>query len=117
LDEVKKKKSVFVTTLGFIEEFIESIRNRTQDIFKDKFTGCDYLIMDDIDDIRGKIETQNELVYMLNLLLNTGKTVIISGSAHPDSKPGLESRLAARLSWGKVVEIKPHGMSAIKPEY
>ncbi len=71
-------KVLFVSTEQFINEFINSIRNQTQESFKIRYRNVDILLIDDIQFLENKEETQNEFFHTFNALYESGKQIVLT---------------------------------------
>lgn len=103
-------KVLYVTSETFMNEYIESIVNRTsaQD-FRNKYRKTDLLLIDDIQFLQRKEGTQEEFFNTFNdLYLNSGQ-IVLSSDRSPSMLENLEERLSSRFEWGMVAEIdKPN---------
>ncbi len=106
-DEKPYLKVLFVSTEQFINEFITSIRNRTQESFKIKYRDVDILLIDDIQFLENKEETQNEFFHTFNALHENKKQIIISSDRPPKQIATLADRLRTRFEWGMITDIQP----------
>lgn len=97
----------YITTETFINEFITSIKNSTQEDFKKQYRIVDVLLVDDIQFLSGKEETQNEFFHRFNDLHENQKQIVISSDKPPQQLAKLEERLQTRFQWGILTDIKP----------
>src|SRR3990167_2283745 len=95
-----RKKVLYITSERFTSEFITSISNQTIDSFKNKYRNKDVLIIDDIQFIAGKEQTQEEFFHTFNTLHETNKQIILSSDRTQRSIPTLEERLRSRFEGG-----------------
>ncbi len=100
-------KVLYVPTEQFITEFINSIRNRTQESFKIKYRNVDILLIDDIQFIENKEETQNEFFHTFNNLHENKKQIVITSDRPPKQISTLADRLRTRFEWGMITDIQP----------
>ncbi len=100
-------KVLYVPTEQFIAEFINSIRNRTQESFKIKYRNVDILLIDDIQFIENKEETQNEFFHTFNNLHENKKQIVITSDRPPKLISTLADRLRTRFEWGMITDIQP----------
>lgn len=99
-------KKIFYTTLErFAAEYIQSVNNNKSSLFKDRYKKYDVLILDDIQFIKGKEKTQEELFHIFNYLYDLNKQIIFSSDKHPNFITGLEDRLKSRFNAGMIVDI------------
>ena len=100
-------KVLYVTSEQFINDFISSIRTNTTQSFKIKYRDVDILLIDDIQFIEKKEETQNEFFHTFNSLYENKKQIIISSDRPPRQLSTLEDRLRSRFEWGMITDIQP----------
>lgn len=100
-------KILYVPSEQFINEFIFSIRTNTTESFKIKYRDVDILLIDDIQFLEKKEETQNEFFHTFNTLYDNKKQVVISSDRPPKQLNSLTDRLITRFSWGMITDIQP----------
>jgi chromosomal replication initiator protein len=96
----------YVTSEAFLNEFIDAVRNRTNDAFKRRYRDIDVLLVDDIQFIEGKPETQEEFFHTFNHLHQTSRQIVLSSDRSPD-QIGIEDRLRSRFQQGLMTDIQP----------
>jgi chromosomal replication initiator protein len=107
-EAIKNGKSViYATSEEFMNAFIESLRNKTPDRFRQKYRECDYLLIDDIQFFSGKVETQVEFFNTFNALHSEKKQIILTSDKPPKKIAGFEDRLRSRFEWGMIIDIQP----------
>jgi chromosomal replication initiator protein len=99
-------KVLYVPTEQFINEFINSIMSNTQSSFKIKYRDVDILLIDDIQFIEKKEETQNEFFHTFNNLYENKKQIVISSDRPPKQLSTLTDRLRSRFEWGMITDIQ-----------
>lgn len=99
-------KVLFVSTGDFITEFINAIRNRTQESFQIKYRNVDILLIDDIQFLEKKEETQNEFFHVFNSLHQNRKQIVISSDRPPKQIATLTDRLRTRFEGGMITDIQ-----------
>jgi len=107
---VKKRddqKILYLPADVYLNEFIQSIKNKTAHLFRQKFRKLDFLLIDDIHFIAGKEGTQEEFFHTFNFLYDQRKQIILSSDRPPKEISFLEKRLVSRFEWGLLVEILP----------
>ncbi len=100
------KNIVYTSTQTYINDFLESIRNKATSSFNEVYNNADVLIIDDIQFIAGKDKTMEEFFNTFNLLHQNNKQIIISADQPPRSIPTLPDRLRSRFEWGMTVDIQ-----------
>ncbi|GAA5416562.1 chromosomal replication initiator protein DnaA [Paraliobacillus ryukyuensis] len=107
LDHNPAAKVVYLTSEKFTNEFINSIRDNTAENFRNKYRSIDVLLIDDIQFLAGKEQTQEEFFHTFNTLHEESKQIIISSDRPPKEIPTLEDRLRSRFEWGLITDITP----------
>ncbi len=106
--KAKNKNMVIVyqTTDRFISEFINAIRFNKMHKFQSKYRNLDALLIDDVQFISNKEQTQEAFFHIFNVLYESNKQIVLSSDTVPNSIKGLEERLRSRLAWGLVADIQ-----------
>lgn len=109
-DMLKKNpqtRILYVSSEKFTNEFVASVKSGKAKEFKDRYRNVDLLLIDDIQFIGGKEQTQEEFFHTFNELHQQGKQVVLSSDRPPKAIPALEDRLRSRFEWGMIVDIAP----------
>ena len=91
----------------FTNEFVAALRERTSEEFRNKYRSIGMLLIDDIQFIGGKEQTEESFFHTFNELHNTNRQIVITSDCPPKSMPLLEERLRSRFEWGLIVDIQP----------
>ena len=101
-----EKKVLYVTSETFMNEYVESIVNRTSaQGFRTKYRTTDLLLIDDIQFLQRKEGTQEEFFNTFNDLHMNSNQIVMTSDRPPGNLENLEERLRSRFEWGMVAEI------------
>jgi len=106
LKDNPRARVLYVTSEKFINEFVQSIRERDTQKFKEYYRDVDVLMIDDVQFLAGKGKTQEELFHTFNALHAQNKQIILSSDRSPKAIPTLEDRLRSRLAGGMQIDIQ-----------
>jgi chromosomal replication initiator protein len=107
IDHNPNAKVVYLSSEKFTNEFINSIRDNKAVDFRNKYRSVDVLLIDDIQFLAGKEQTQEEFFHTFNTLHEESKQIVISSDRPPKEIPTLEDRLRSRFEWGLITDITP----------
>ncbi len=95
----------YMSAEKFMYRFIAAIRSQSTMEFKGELRGVDVLMIDDLQFLIGKDNTQEEFFHTFNALVDAGKQIIVSADKSPSDLSGIEDRLRTRLGWGMVADL------------
>ena len=96
---------VYMSAEKFMYRFIGAIRSHSTMAFKEELRGCDVLMVDDLQFLIGKDNTQEEFFHTFNALVEAGKQIVVSADKSPSDLNGIEDRLRTRLGGGVVADL------------
>lgn len=105
LENNQQTKILYVSSEKFTNEFVTSVKEGRAKEFKDRYRNVDLLLIDDIQFIGGKEQTQEEFFHTFNELHQQGKQVVLTSDRPPKAIPSLEDRLRSRFEWGMIADI------------
>jgi len=97
----------YVSSETFMNRFVEAIRNKQLQEFKDRYRKNDVLLVDDIQFMEGKEGLQEEFFHTFNSIQQDGGQIVLTSDRSPDSISTLEDRLRSRFKMGLVTHIQP----------
>ena len=98
----------YLTAQQFSSEMVSRIKSNTMDEFKAKYhNNCDVLLIEDVQSLTGKVKTQEELNELLDVLMKSGKRIILTGSNAPRELTNIDESFRSRMSAGLISTISP----------
>lgn len=98
----------YLSAEGFVNEFIESVKNKSTNLFHNRYrSSFDAFLIDDIQYIGGKEKSEEEFFHTFNHLFGSHNQVVLTSDKPPKELHNLEERLITRLQQGLVVDVKP----------
>ncbi len=101
---------LYVTAEQFTSEFIAAIRTRSTEDFRAKYRSVDVLLVDDVQFLAGKEQTQEAFFHTFNDLYNSSGQVVLASDRPPRALSDLEDRLRSRFEWGLMADISAPDM-------
>lgn len=105
LKKYKDKTVRYMTADKFITEYVSAVKKKWVERLRQKYAEVDVIIIDDVQFLSKKEQTQNELYNIFNILYDAQKQIIISGDRSPKELTEIEPRLKSRFEWGIIVDI------------
>jgi len=105
LSKDPSKKVLYINSEKFTNDFIFAIKSGQTDKFKQTYRNIDVLLIDDIQFIAGKEQTQEEFFHTFNALHQNNKQIVISSDRPPKAIQEIENRLISRFEWGMIADI------------
>ncbi|MCL2777675.1 MAG: chromosomal replication initiator protein DnaA [Polyangiaceae bacterium] len=98
---------LYVSAERFVNEFVQSVQEGRMAEFRSRFRDrCDLLLVDDIQFLASKTQTQEEFFHAFNTLHQADKQIIVTSDKYPQQLERMEERLVSRFSWGLVADIQ-----------
>ncbi|MFQ6117801.1 MAG: chromosomal replication initiator protein DnaA, partial [Candidatus Bipolaricaulia bacterium] len=98
---------LYTTSERFAIELVEAIRAGKTSRFRSKYREIDLLLIDDVQFLKKKEGTQEELFHTFNELYNRDRQIVLSSDRPPEELKELQERLVSRFRWGLVADIQP----------
>ena len=97
----------YATVEDFTAEFVQAVRGRNTDGFRERFRDVDVLLLDDVQFLADKVRTKEELFHTFNALYESGRQLVITSDRSPTDLEAFEARLKERFECGLVAELEP----------
>ncbi|HEY8364979.1 MAG TPA: chromosomal replication initiator protein DnaA [Haloplasmataceae bacterium] len=106
LDNDPNKKILYVKTEVFIEDYVKKIKNKSDEEFKEKYDDIDVLLIDDIQFLSKKEQSQLEFFKIFEKMHNENKQIVVTSDRPTFELKDMMDRLTSRFEWGAQVDIK-----------
>ena len=106
-EERPQARILYVSAEKFVNEFVQSLQEGRMNEFRARYRDrCDLLLVDDIQFLASKTQTQEEFFHAFNALHQADKQIIVTSDKYPQQLEKMEERLISRFSWGLVADIQ-----------
>ena len=106
-EKMPNAKILYITANNFVEEYVKFVRGEKESqSLKDFFKNVDVLLLDDVQFLANKPQTEEMFFYIYNDLVNRGKQIVITSDRQPNELNKMEDRLVTRFTQGLVVNIQ-----------
>ena len=100
-------KIVYIKGDDFLNDFISLVRQNRGEEFRAKYRDADLLLVDDVQFVAGKEQSQNEFFHTFNALYEAGHQIVLTSDRTPSEMTLLDDRLRTRFDWGLTVDVQP----------
>jgi chromosomal replication initiator protein len=97
----------YVSSEEFTNDFINSIRDDKAQAFQRRYRDVDVLLIDDIQFLQGRVQTQEEFFHTFNTLHTANRQIVITSDVSPQQLSGFEDRMRTRFTWGLTTDVQP----------
>ena len=101
-----KLRVLYTSSEQYTNEFIRALRERNTEEFRNKYRSTDMLLIDDINFVTGKDQTEESLFHTINELQNANRQIVVTADCPPQYIPGMGERLRSRLQGGLIADIQ-----------
>ena len=102
-----KARIAYVKGDDLTNELVDAIREGKTADMREKYRQADLLLVDDVQFIAGKKQTQEEFFHTFNTLYESGRQIVLTSDRPPSEMTQLEDRLRTRFEWGLLVDVAP----------
>src|SRR5579864_6475129 len=105
--ERPQARILYVSAEKFVNEFVQSLQENRMSEFRSRYRErCDLLLVDDIQFLASKTQTQEEFFHAFNALHQADKQIVVTSDKYPQQLERMEERLVSRFTWGLVADIQ-----------
>lgn len=104
--ERPRSRIVYGSADSFTTEYITALSERRMDEFRARYHECDALLIDDIQSLAGRNQTQEEFFNTFNILHACDKQIVLAADKYPQQLDRMEQRLVSRFTWGLVADVQ-----------
>lgn len=101
----------YTTAESFTNEFVDALRSSGAEAFKRRYRDLDVLLVDDVQFLEGKPNTEEEFFHTFNALYEGGSQLVLSADRIPSRLSTLAERLRDRFEWGLTVAVEPPNLA------
>lgn len=102
-----RARILYLSAERFTNEFIWSLQNHQINAFRDRYrTQCDVLLMDDVQFLAGREQTQEEFFHTFNALYHSDRQIVMTSDVNPQQIPEMQERLISRFAAGMVADVQ-----------
>ncbi|MGH7649247.1 MAG: DnaA ATPase domain-containing protein, partial [Gemmatimonadaceae bacterium] len=98
-------KVAYSTVDELVDELNASVASSAVEALRERYQNVNVLLLDDVQFLAGRRETQSEILRLFNGLQRGGRQIVLTSDRPPSEIPGLEARLVSRFQWGMVADI------------
>ena len=100
------RRIVYGSADSFTNEYITALSERRMDEFRARYHKCDALLIDDVQSLAGRTQTQEEFFNTFNILHASDKQIVLAADKYPNQLDRMEQRLVSRFTWGLVADVQ-----------
>ena len=105
--KASRPRILYVNAEQFTNQFVIALKNQKTEDFHHKFRSADVLLVDDIQFLSGKAQTQECFFHIFNDLYDNNCQIVMTSDRSPKAMPAVTKRLRSRFEWGLIVDIRP----------
>ncbi len=102
-----RARVLYIHSERYVAQMVQALQHRRMDQFKDYYRNLDALLVDDIQFLAGKEQSQEEFFHNFNALFEDNQQIVLTCDRYPKEVNGLADRLKTRFGWGLTVSLEP----------